>query len=170
MALGLKRDMVKLVPYTKAWAKAFESEKAVLKRIFPDAEIEHIGSTAIPGITAKPILDILIVIPSFEAKNTCSDSLEAIGYHNKGFVRDEQLLFVKGSDKNQTVYLSLTMPNSPLYTRCISLRDVLRKDPKLAKEYSDLKEKITSSIGENDRKTYTAQKKDFIEKVLERRD
>lgn len=83
MQIGLKRGAVKLCPYDPARAQEFEREKLILQNIFgdPSVLIEHIGSTAVPGMIAKPIIDIEVGFAAMSDWQTHKDTLCRAGYN-----------------------------------------------------------------------------------------
>jgi len=109
--IGLKRGTVKLSSHHKQWAKLFETEKENLLSALNQfkANIEHVGSTAIPGVPAKPIIDMLLFIPDNINVQKIHDILEKQGYENRGEqgVPGRQI-FVKGPEENRTHYLHVT--------------------------------------------------------------
>lgn len=111
-SLGLQRGTVKLEPYNPEWQKLFEAEKSALQKVLGDKFIaaEHIGSTAIPGIKAKPILDLMLAIPGLNDWEWLKEPLAKLGYEFRRDFRSEQghVLFVKGPEENRTHYLKIT--------------------------------------------------------------
>jgi GrpB-like predicted nucleotidyltransferase (UPF0157 family) len=84
--IGLERGIVRLALYNAEWARLFEKERARLQAAVGDyvLDIQHVGSTSIPGMVAKPIVDIAIAVASFEAAFVCVDPIERIGYEYEG--------------------------------------------------------------------------------------
>ena len=165
--LGLKRGDVKLVPYNPQWKILFEKEKKKLIKVFGNIPIEHIGSTAIPGIKSKPILDIIVGVDSLKSISQYEEKLNSYRYLNKGFcIREDHVLFVKGSDFSQEIYLKITKKESSFWKENILFKLRLLANPTLLKEYRDLKESLAQSVGEGNRKEYTLRKSQFIQDVL----
>lgn len=170
MTLGLARNVVRLTPYDPTWVDAFLSEKRRIEGVFGNdvLGIEHIGSTAIPGMEAKSILDLMIAISSIEGE--ASDAilrLEKLGYALRRDNRSEQghILFVKGSEENRTHYLKLTTRNSAFWHECILFRDYLIQHPERAEEYRRLKRYLLERYGD-DRARYTKEKESFIKEMI----
>lgn len=165
--VGLARGTVKLVPYDLSWETRFAAEAKLLQqKLGIDAtSIQHVGSTAIPGILAKPIIDIAVPVDSLDVADKWAQPLAELGYWDKGPQLDmpERRFFAKGPDGNRTVYLHLATRDE--YQRLLAFRDALRANPSLAKEYSDLKVGLAASLGDN-RAAYTHQKDDFIKRIL----
>ena len=84
--LGLPDGIVLLIPYTPAWSESFAGEKRRLDHAVGDqvVDIQHIGSTSLPGMPAKPILDIGLAVVDFEAAKDCVDPVMGLGYEYKG--------------------------------------------------------------------------------------
>jgi len=147
--LGLKRGTVRLEPYNPKWAEYFTQEKKLLEETFGDRilAIEHIGSTSIPNLIAKPIIDMIVGIESLEHIDDFVRVLQTLGYENmpnRWFEVDSQTAW-----KNQ-----------------IFFRDYLRKNIDVRNEYEQLK--ISLAIeNQYDRESYTESKKEFIMKINE---
>ena len=169
-SLGLQRGTVRLEPYNSPeWKKLFKAEKSALKEVLGDRFIatEHVGSTAIPGIKAKPILDLMLAIPDLENWKWVQEPLSKLGYEFRRDFREEQghILFVKGLEENRTHYLKITEPNSDFWTEHILFRDYLINNPQYREEYQNLKEKLFNAHAGN-REPYTKGKEDFVRKIL----
>lgn len=165
--IGLARGTVKLVLHDPSWQARFAIEAKLLQKKLDisDDRIQHVGSTAIPGILAKPIVDIAIPVDSLAIADEWVKPLAELGYWNKGAQPDmpERRFFAKGSEEKRTVYLHVV--TNVEYKSLIVFRDTLRANAELAKEYSGLKAKLASSLA-SDRAEYTRQKNDFIQNVL----
>jgi len=167
-SIGLARGTVKLVPHDPLWQSHFEAEAKLLQQklgISAD-RIQHVGSTAIPGILAKPIIDIAISVDSLKVADEWVKLLAELGYWNKGPQPDmpERRFFAKGPEEKRIVYLHVVTHEE--YKRLLAFRDALRASPELANEYSDLKAKLAASLAD-DRARYTNRKNDFIQRVLQ---
>jgi len=111
VAIGVNRppdDAVRLHPYTPAWRWRFSLERIHLwlKLRGQVLDIQHVGSTAIPGMPAKPIIDIMVAVPDFERVQQCVPAIMRLGYECRG--ENEQLrqcYFVKGHPTMHTLYL-----------------------------------------------------------------
>ncbi len=163
--IGLTRGTVQLVPYEENWKAYFDEEAKLIKqKLGESVDVQHVGSTAIPGILAKPIIDIAIPYSSYETAKTWIKLLEELGYEYKG---DKgvigRLFFTKGPETKRTVYLHVV--DSDEFNRLISFRDRLIKDKELAKQYSDLKQRLAGEHAD-DRSMYTHGKEQFIQSVF----
>jgi GrpB-like predicted nucleotidyltransferase (UPF0157 family) len=166
--IGLKRGTVKLVKHNPKWRHSFEKEAEKMRRVFgKDAlEIQHVGSTAIPGILAKPIIDIALIVPSLRKANHYEERLKEIGYKiKKNDDRKERLFFTKGPEKKRTHYLHIGAIDSGYVEDMILFRDYLRKNKDFAKEYSELKEQLAKRY-HNTREIYTTKKEKLIKKIV----
>lgn len=165
---GLKRGTVKLVPYDPEWEENFKDEAKRLKSVFGDyaLSIEHIGSTGIPAVLAKPILDIGVIVSSLEEVKNYIEQLKEIGYLLKeDDTRGERLFFTKGSEDLRTHYLHVGEQGSGYIEDMIRFRDYLNNHEEVAKEYSELKKKLCDSYAEN-REQYTNRKQELVREVL----
>lgn len=124
---GLKRGKVKLVQCDPKWKQNFNREKKKLKKIFGvDAlDIQHLGSTAILGILAKPIIDIGIIVPSLEKAEAYAKAIEKIGYIKKKENRQDRLFFTKGPEEKRTHYLHIGELGNGYIENMVLFRDYL---------------------------------------------
>jgi GrpB-like predicted nucleotidyltransferase (UPF0157 family) len=168
MKLGLKRGTVALEQYDPEWIRAFESEKVALEKLLGDNifDIEHIGSTSIPGLTAKPIIDMLIGMKSMTDLPKLESILERAGYEYRPNGSDEfQALFVSGPEELRTHYLHFTEVGSSTWRDDLAFRDYLRTHPEARIEYENLKKGLAAKY-KDDRVNYTASKEEFIKGIL----
>jgi len=167
--LGLQRGIVRLESHNPKWEKLFETEKSALKEVLGDNFIsaEHVGSTAIPNLKAKPILDLMLAIPDLDNWEWIKEPLSKLGYEFRRDFRKEQghILFVKGPEENRTHYLKITELNSDFWTELIFFRDYLINNPPYRAEYQKLKENLFDTHASN-RELYTKGKEEFIWKIL----
>ncbi|WP_435359749.1 GrpB family protein [Haloarchaeobius sp. DFWS5] len=167
-SLGLARNSVELVSHDESWHHAYEREADRLRAELGDEllDIEHVGSTAVCGLPAKPILDITIAVRSLPVARELRPRIESLGYEFRpdDHVPD-RLFFARGPESRRTHYLSLTPARSPTWREQVTFRDRLRGDIALRDEYADLKRRLADAFSEN-RSGYTAAKNQFIERVL----
>ena len=164
--LGVEQGQVRLHPYTPLWAKLYQQEKEQIKTAIGHliVDIQHIGSTAIPGIKAKPVLDMMAGVKRLEDALLCQAPLAAIGYEyiaDAGIPND----YVFGTGVVQTHLLHVVEYGSREWTSNLYFRDALRSDPNLAREYEALKVELSRKFS-NSRAEYTAAKSAFISKVI----
>src|SRR5690606_290693 len=132
---------VTVLPYDKEWVSIFEKETAKLKSILGDqvVAVHHFGSTSVPGLAAKPIIDILLVVKDISVMDGYNEALQAIGYMGKGENGIAgRRYFQKGGD-NRTHHLHTYQVGSPEIHRHLVFRDYLRSHPSAAREYGELK-------------------------------
>lgn len=162
----------KVVPYNPKYPEIFYLLKDLISTQLPNLEIEHIGSTAIPGIFAKPIIDILIPCSKQDFTDVLN-KLKAIGFEDTPFANipsDRPMLVarINFQQKFYNIHLHLTSKGSDVHLNNIFFRDQLRQNPTLAQEYDRLKKAaITSGIVEAT--AYNLYKSPFIQSVLKQR-
>lgn len=169
MSIGLKRGTVKVVDYDPNWQKEFEAEKQRLIETFGDRilAIEHIGSTSIPGLVAKPIIDIVIAVKSFDDLPYFINGLQKLDYeYMPERMFNDRKFFPKGSQENRTHHLNLVLQDDPeQWTKPIAFRDYLRTHEAERELYAKLKTKLAEQYA-NDRTTYTKLKDDFFQSIF----
>ncbi|MFH1616122.1 MAG: GrpB family protein [Planctomycetota bacterium] len=170
------REEVAIVPYNPEWPKLFEDEANSLRAKLPKSiiiRIEHFGSTAVPGLAAKPIIDMLVEVSSLEeTKKQVVPILESQGYDY--FWRPELFdgppvyaWFIKrDSQGKRTHHIHMIEADSKLWNR-LYFRDYLCRFPEEARRYNKLKRALAEKYP-NDRVTYTKGKTDFIVCVTEK--
>lgn len=167
VTLGLAQGLVELVGPTSAWVPLFEAEaERIAAALAPfEARVEHCGSTSIPGIPAKPILDILVGLPAPLDVPALAAALAAIGYEHATWAGvPGHEVFGKGRPRTHLVH---AVPlGGEAWARMLAFRDALRGDPALAAEYAALKQDLARRFAD-DRSTYTDGKSDFVARVLE---
>jgi GrpB-like predicted nucleotidyltransferase (UPF0157 family) len=166
--LGLQRGTVQLVSYTPAWATLFQTERARLQRALgADAlDIQHIGSTAVPGLAAKPILDLGIAVAAEAVVATCVPRLAALGYTYRGYRGSDQgHFFDQGPEQYLTHYLHMLLIHEPAWLNYLWFRDYLRAHPAARDAYMRLKQNLASQYAA-DRAAYTAAKATFVQQIL----
>jgi len=164
--LGLERGVVRLVPYAPEWKDYFEREKAALRQVLGGQilDIQHVGSTAIPGMPAKPIIDIAIAVHDFEEARVNIPLIESLGYEYKGeFGIPHRHYFVKGEPRLFHIHMSEI--TSVEWRNTLLFRDYLRQHQDAAQEYARLKQQLALKYP-HDREAYLEGKTEFVEKVL----
>lgn len=165
-------EHVEIVPYNPNWPKAFLEEKAYLESVLPSGlvrRVEHFGSTAVPNLAAKPIIDMLVeVTDSEQAKRLIVPILENVGYEffwRPGFQGEPYYAwFIKRDVQGiRTHHIHMVESDSQLWER-LYFRDYLREFPEVAKAYAELKQNLLKSYS-NDRVAYTEGKGQFVTKL-----
>lgn len=170
MNIGLKRGTVALVPYDSRWVQDYVAEETTLKNIFGDAliDIQHVGSTAIPGMDAKPLIDIAVALPSLDIVDQFIPALVDAGYeHMPERITSDRAFFPKGPRELRTHHLSIMRADSDEWRLHVGFRDYLRAHPLAVQAYNSLKARLAKQHPD-DRYAYTAAKSDFIQSVLGR--
>lgn len=167
--IGLKYGTVQIVPHHQIWHALFEQEQFLLHQHIGRLvlDIQHVGSTAVPGLDAKPIIDMAVAVGSIEAIPQCVEPLCSLGYIDRGDLnRDGGYLFVKESAPAvRTHHLHIVTRDDPQWSQYLLFRDLLRNDEMLRLQYAQLKNALQGQFAQN-RKAYTAAKHDFIRDIL----
>lgn len=158
-----------IVEYDLAWPVQFEKIKTtVLARLGPVAvAVEHVGSTSVPGLAAKPIIDIDVVVPDESDVPAAIRLLRTLGYEHEGdlgITGREAFSVPIGATPH---HLYLVTASSRELKRHLAFRNRLRADPEAAREYEALKRRLAAQFGA-DRSGYSESKSTFVEKLLAR--
>jgi GrpB-like predicted nucleotidyltransferase (UPF0157 family) len=159
---------VHIVPYDPLWPHQFEQERHLLAGIIGEwlhGGIEHVGSTAVPGLDAKPVIDVMAGVFSLEASRDAVNVLERNGYSYAEYRTDVMHWLCKPSLAFRTHHLHLVPYNSQLWKERLAFRDCLRSHPDLAREYAELKYRLAEQY-RFDREAYTEAKSEFIQRLL----
>ena len=163
---------VVIVPYDPGWPRQFEEERVLLARIFRDTSvvIEHVGSTAVPELGAKPIIDMMVGVSALSEVESRIPQLESHGYEYVSAHEaqlPERRFFQKPRSGSRTHHLHAVVRDGAFWRRHLLFRDHLRAFPEAATAYLDLKRELASRH-RTDRVAYTDGKSAFIESLLER--
>ena len=161
-------EPVIIVDYDPQWPVLYEEERerivAAIGNVIDD--IQHIGSTAVPGLSAKPIIDILVIVSSLEQVEQSVKPLEKLGYEYMG---DSGIpgrhIFIKREQGMRAFHLHMSQADHYTATQAIVFRDYLRLHPQEAQGYGELKKELADQYGA-DRNGYTNGKTTFIEAML----
>lgn len=166
--VGAMTGSVILVPSDPEWPCRFDREAALLASVFAGSEaaIEHVGSTAVPGLAAKPVIDIMIGLSHLAQAESRAGALEAAGYeyvqkHEKQF--PQRRYFRKPRVGPSAYHLHCVVRGSDFWMRVLAFRDHLRAHPESAAAYDDLKRGLAARL---DRAAYTDAKGPFVERIL----
>ena len=168
--VGLKRGVVKLKKHNSNWKELFDKERKRLFKEFPNViiEISHGGSTAIPNISAKPIIDMFVAVESLKNVELIKEKLEKLGYQFYGQDEvSERVLYTKGKADMRTHHLHFVKNKSNEWKNHILLKEYYLQHPEIAKKYSELKVKLAKKYP-SDRKAYTHGKDKFIKSVIKK--
>ncbi|MBU1754844.1 GrpB family protein [Patescibacteria group bacterium] len=168
--IGLQRGVVQLQEHNTNWKDLFEKEKKSLVEHFPNRilEISHGGSTAIPCIPAKPIIDIFAIVPSLQVAENMRAELEELSYHYRGEEGvPERVLYAKGKEENRTHHLHLVERDSGEWKNHLLIKSYYLRHPEVANEYAELKMALAEKYP-NDRGAYGKGKNEFVKSVIEK--
>jgi len=163
----MAREM-RVAPYDPAWPARYEEEAHVLREVLGDVLVRshHVGSTSVPGLPAKPIIDICLEVRSLESLDERDDRMRSIGYVPRGeFGIPGRRYYPKGGD-DRTHHVHAYVAGDPNVERHLAFRDYLRAHPGVAQAYAHVKQEasvkhLTDSTG------YQAYKHAFVVQTLE---
>jgi GrpB-like predicted nucleotidyltransferase (UPF0157 family) len=161
-------EPIRIDPYDPQWPSRFEKEREQLSAAigqWATGGIYHVGSTAVPGLNAKPIIDILVGIESLDAARECFELIGELGYQYAPYRTNEMHWFCKPNPSRRTHHLHLIPTDSQRFSDELDFRDYLRAHPETANDYAALKHELAGRFA-NDREAYTDAKADFIQGVL----
>jgi GrpB-like predicted nucleotidyltransferase (UPF0157 family) len=163
---------VEIFDHDREWPSKFLEERTKIMGVIGDTvvEVEHVGSTAVPGLCAKPIIDIMVGIRKLTDAENCIVPLESVGYE---YVPEyevsipERRYFRKGPSEipNKHSHLHMVEHGGDFWKRQLLFRDYLRTHPGAALEYCELKKRLASKY-RLDREAYTEAKTTFIESIV----
>ena len=162
-------ELIRIVPYDPAWPARFDQERAALTAAIGDwavGGVHHVGSTSVPGLEAKPIIDILVGVRDLEESRSCFDRVATLGYLYAPYRANEMHWFCKPSPRRRTHHLHLVPRHSRRYREELAFRDHLRGNRDVAEAYGALKRELAQRF-EHDREAYTAAKARFIQATLD---
>jgi|SRR5665213_1284579 len=167
MSLGLHKEKVKLVPHNPKWASLYDAEEEKLWSLLDDnvVDIQHVGSTSIPGIVAKPLMSILITVKDLSSAKLWAAQLANEDYH----IREDDerhLLYAKGPDDKRSYHLHVAPAGSEYAGITVLFRDYLRTHPAVAREYEGVKKDLAKKYADN-RPEYGRNKASFIMGIVE---
>jgi GrpB-like predicted nucleotidyltransferase (UPF0157 family) len=161
-------SVVVIEAYSASWPGAFAAERARLTEIFglPAERMEHVGSTAIPGLAAKPVIDIMVGADSLDGIEACIPRAVAGGYR---YVEEFNALIPERRyfEKANRIHVHAVAQGGPFWVRMLAFRDALRADASLRQDYESLKRRLAEAH-RGDLAAYTDAKTPFI-RSIERR-
>jgi GrpB-like predicted nucleotidyltransferase (UPF0157 family) len=164
LTLGVGEGPIEIVEHDPHWVAAYHAERERLGGLLPGVALHHIGSTSVPGLAAKAIVDIAALVPDLD------DAVRAVrvaGYalpadFNAGLEHRRYLCYPTASYRTHHLHL---VDRAEDLGACLRFRDALAQDPRLAEEYVELKRALAARFGA-DRQGYTAAKTEFIRRCL----
>ncbi len=171
-----QKDKIEIVDYDPRWPERFDLEKRAIRHAlgyFAGLRIEHFGSTSVPGLAAKPSLDILVGVSSKQDWPRMIQPLAVLGYVQVPGAFDDAIrwFFVKGLPpygEKRTHHLHVCELESEEWKRELAFRDYLRGYPIDAMKYEALKRELAAKFA-TDREAYTEAKSEFIKEILKKR-
>ena len=160
---------VTIVEYHPGWREMFEDERRILQKALGEipARIEHIGSTAVAGLAAKPIIDLMVGLKDFSIADNVVPKIEAVGYEYIRKYEDVmpfRRFFIKGQDGIRTHQIHMVGTGGEFWERHILFRDYLRQNPCVAEQYASLKKELAAREWE-DVNEYADAKTEFIKGI-----
>lgn len=159
---------VEIVRYSPDWPAKFEAEKRVLQSVLAPwlvGEIQHVGSTAVVGLSAKPIIDLMAPVASLRESEAAIAAAATAGYSYYPYRADVMHWFCKPSPDVRTHHLHLVPHGSQLWLDRLAFRNALRGNQALSDEYANLKMGLAKQFPD-DREAYTQGKTPFVQRVL----
>ncbi|MCR4280602.1 MAG: GrpB family protein [Candidatus Komeilibacteria bacterium] len=160
--------------FSPVWFKKYDAEAEKIRSVLRDKvkDIQHIGSTAIPGMIAKPIIDMAVLTDEIDDIDYFVERLKPLGYTYKPDMSSAERIFFRKGDPVE-YHLSIACPEHEFWNRQIIFRDYLIAHPEFIQEYNSLKEKNLAATPAEDlddlsrSKVYNQGKTDFVRKILE---
>jgi GrpB-like predicted nucleotidyltransferase (UPF0157 family) len=154
--------------YNPSWVNQFNLLKNFLQEVFGNKaiEIEHIGSTAVEGMKAKPVIDVLVTVETIKDLEEQKEKMIEAGYEwAENYIAPQTLIFFRvGEEGEKTDNIHVCEKDSPKARQLIIIRDYLRVHPKKAEEYSNLKEK-NKELYPDDYPAYREAKSSFLKQI-----
>ena len=163
-------DEIEIVEYDSGWPARFAAEAKRIRRLLgrPSLEIEHHGSTAVPGLAAKPVIDMLVAMESIASAERYATTLVQNGYEPVDAryreLWPERIVLVRRERGARVCHVHLMLRSHAVWTRLLAFRDHLRAHPEVAGEYAKVKRSLAQSMGQ-DRHAYMSAKGDFIRRI-----
>ena len=159
---------VEIHPYDPAWPERFAAQSQSVERILAPwlvAPVEHVGSTSVPGLAAKPVVDMLVGVRSLDESRPCIDLLSADGWLWAPYREDIEHWFCRPSPQERTHHLHVVVHGGPEWLDMLDFRDALRGDDTLRDRYAALKQELAGRHPD-DREAYTEAKSAFVQAAL----
>jgi GrpB-like predicted nucleotidyltransferase (UPF0157 family) len=160
---------IEIVPYDASWPRLFAQERELLAQALAKwivGGIEHVGSTAVPGLDAKPVIDIMMGVQDLDSSRSAIPAAERLGYSYAAYRQDVMHWFCKPSRAFRTHHLHLVPFQDRKWMERVAFRDYLRSHPETAAAYAELKRSLAVRF-QFDREKYTKEKGPFIENILQ---
>ena len=162
-----KREAVRLMSYTHEWAETAALVKRELTSVLGGKAIEiaHVGSTAIPGMKARPIIDIAVGVRSFDGIPELLLELAVLEYNHRSETDSDSQVFLTAIKNRFNVYVHIVIHGKTLWNSYVVFCDCLKKDPEIRQKYEQLKVNLAAKFA-FDRRSYTVGKSEFVRRTL----
>lgn len=160
-------ETISVVPYDEKWITLFQNEKVNLFKAFEDVaiDIQHFGSTSVQGMFAKPIIDVLIGVKTLELNNSVTNKLIQLGYEGFGETGVKGRLYFRKRQEH-AYNLAVVIWNGEQWVNNLLIRNYLRDNPHIAKEYCERKLNAINK-GYTTLLSYSNEKADYVSNLLE---
>jgi len=159
---------IKLYSYSEEFTEIFKKEKSRIEKVLPRAEAYHIGSTAIPAVDGKGIIDILVALSDWEKKDEAVEKLKSLGFEHVHPEENGRIFLNKtGASKYKDIHIHLVEKGNKEYREKLLFRDFLRENKEESKKYHQFKYRWEKEA-KGDRDTYGKLKESYIEEVVRR--
>jgi GrpB-like predicted nucleotidyltransferase (UPF0157 family) len=172
---GASHKMIVIAPYDPAWPGRFAAEAVRIHKVFGELalRIEHVGSTSVPGLAAKPVVDIQVSVPSLDRRDFYRTLLTELGYTHFPLGTFDLVypFFKRPASWPSTHHVHLCVAGSEHERDHLVFRDYLRGNPSIAAEYLSLKRKLASvhdGLTLESQERYSLSKTEFVRSVLAR--
>lgn len=169
-SIGLPHGKVILLPHSEEWKLLFEEERDFLQTLLGShvLEIHHIGSTSVPDLSAKPIIDILVVLHQFSTMEILHAKMEALGYlYRQHDSNEHRTLFAKDQKEKTTHHIHFTEAGSEEWEKAFAFWDYMRTHPEEVRAYENLKQELAAKHP-LERDKYSKGKAGFIQSIIEK--
>ena len=162
-----KKESVKLVPFSYEWISVGKTVLGELSSVMGSVIVDkaHIGSTAVPGLRSRPIIDIAVAVRSFDSVPRFFEKLSQLGYCHKRETDTENQIFLSAVKSKLSIYVHIVIHGKTLWNSYIAFTDCLKKDASVREKYMQLKISLAAKYA-CDRRSYTAGKSEFVRRTL----
>ncbi len=167
LANGQKREAVRLQPYNPEWAEIGDLIIKEMTSVFSELAIDarHIGSTAVPGLSARPIIDIAVAVRDFKEIPKYYDALLSLGYRHKQESDSENQIFLYALKNKFNAYIHIVIHGKTLWNSYVAFCECLKRDGDVCRRYEELKESLAIRCA-FDRRAYSSGKSEFVRRIL----
>lgn len=166
--IGISKNKVILAPYSIKWAELYNIEKDLILSSIGHyiVDIQRVGSTSIPGMISKPVIDIVVGLKNFDDGFEIISTIENLGYNFKGSLgKSRKFFFWKGTFEINTFNLHIVEYGDENWENQILFRNFIISHPEFKQDYTDLKLDLAKKF-KDDRNEYTNKKSDFIKQII----